>query len=93
MAGKLPREIFSENGFDINIIGLKRISQSADRWKASYKKDGIIGLDDSRKCASGRPRSMELSKEEIIERQETKIKLLESQVELLKKLDVTESLR
>jgi len=92
MAGKLPREIFSENGFDINIIGLKRIEQSADRWKALYKKDGIIGLDDSRKCASGRPRSRELSKEEIIERQEAKIKLLESQVELLKKLDVTERL-
>lgn len=53
---------------------------------------GIIGLDDSRKCASGRPLSRELSKEEIIERQEAKIKLLESQVELLKKLDVTERL-
>ncbi|MBC2459874.1 IS3 family transposase [Clostridium beijerinckii] len=92
MAGKLPREIFAENGFDINIIGLKRIEQSAARWKNLYEKDGIIGLDDSRKCASGRPRSRELSKEEIIERQEAKIKLLESQVELLKKLDTTERL-
>ena len=92
MAGKLPREIFAENGFDIDIIGLKRIEQSAARWKNLYEKDGIIGLDDSRKCASGRPRSRELSKEEIIERQEAKIKLLESQVELLKKLDTTERL-
>lgn len=92
MSGKLPREIFAENGFDINVIGLKRIEQSATRWKALYEKDGILGLDDSRKCASGRPRSRELSKEEIIERQESKIKLLESQVELLKKLDVTERL-
>ncbi|WP_270563293.1 IS3 family transposase [Clostridium beijerinckii] len=33
-----------------------------------------------------------MSKEEIIERQEAKIKLLESQVELLKKLDTTERL-
>ncbi|AQR92668.1 integrase core domain protein [Clostridium saccharobutylicum] len=41
---------------------------------------------------NGRPRSRELSKEEIIERQEAKIRLLESQVELLKKLDVTERL-
>ncbi|WP_271811342.1 IS3 family transposase [Clostridium beijerinckii] len=92
MSGKLPREIFAENGFDINVIGLKRIEQSAYRWKSLYDKDGILGLDDNRKCASGRPRSRELSKEEIIERQEAKIKLLESQVELLKKLDVTERL-
>ncbi|WP_241393920.1 IS3 family transposase [Clostridium beijerinckii] len=91
-SGKLPREIFAENGFDINIIGLKRIEQSAARWKTLYEKDGILGLDDSRKRTSGRPRSRELSKEEIIERQEAKIKLLESQVELLKKLDVTERL-
>ncbi|WP_270563296.1 HTH domain-containing protein [Clostridium beijerinckii] len=27
MGGKLPREIFAENGFDIDIIGLKRIEQ------------------------------------------------------------------
>lgn len=92
MSGKLPREIFAENGFDINVIGLKRIEQSAYRWKTLYEKDGILGLDDSRKYASGRPLSRELSKEEIIERQEAKIKLLESQVELLKKLDVTERL-
>lgn len=90
IAGKLPRQIFEENGFDINVIGLKRIEQSAYRWKVAYKKDGILGLEDTRKTASGRPRSTELSKEEIIERQEAKIKLLESQVDLLKKLDAKE---
>jgi putative transposase len=87
IAGKLPRQIFAENGFDINVIGLKRIVQSAYRWNVAYKKDGIIGLEDTRKTESGRPRSTELTKEEIIERQEAKIKLLEAQVELLKKLD------
>ena len=87
IAGKLPREIFFENGFDINIIGLKRIEQAAYRWNVAYKKDGIIGLEDTRKIASGRPRSTEPTKEEIIERQNAKIKLLEAQVELLKKLD------
>ncbi|MCB2291897.1 IS3 family transposase [Clostridium sp. CS001] len=90
MSGKLPRQIFAENGFDINVIGLKRIEQSAYRWKVSYKNNGIIGLEDTRKTASGRPRSTELSNEEIIERQEAKIKLLESQVDLLKKLDAKE---
>lgn len=31
MFAKLPRETFSENGFDINIIGLKRIEQASYR--------------------------------------------------------------
>ena len=58
--------------------------------ECSIQKDGIIGLEDTRKTASGRPRSTELTKEEIIERQDAKIKLLEAQVDLLKKLDAIE---
>ena len=90
MAGKLPRQIFEENGFDINIIGLKRIEQSANRWKKSYKKDGIIGLQDTRGITSDRLSTIDLTNEKIIERQEARIKLLEGQVELLKKLDAKE---
>ena len=90
ISGKLPKQIFEENGFDINIIGMKRIGYASQRWRTAYKRNGIIGLEDTRKTASGRPRSTELTKEEIIERQETKIKLLEAQVELLKKLDSKE---
>lgn len=90
LAGKLPRQIFEENGFDIDIIGIKRIETSSFRWRRAYEKDGLIGLSDTRKAASGRPLQRELSQAEIIERQEAKIKLLEGQVELLKKLEVTE---
>ena len=91
LAGKPARQIFEDNGFDINIIGLNRIEQASQRWRAAYKKDGILGLEDARKTESGRPRSTtELTKEEIIKRQETKINLLEAQVELLKKLDAKE---
>ena len=92
IAGKGPTQIFEENGFDIDILGIKRINQSSQRWRAAYKRDGIIGLNDTRKTSSGRPRSTELTKEEIIERQDAKIKLLEGQVELLKKLDAKERL-
>lgn len=84
LAGKLPRRIFEENGFDVNILGIMRIEQSACRWKKAYTTDGIIGLTDNRKVASGRPLKRELSTEEIIERQQAKIKLLEAQVSLLK---------
>lgn len=90
LAGKLPRHIFEENGFDVAVIGMKRIEQSAYRWKKAYEKDGSIGLTDSRKSNSGRPLIRELTSTEIIERQEARIKLLEGQVALLKKLEVTE---
>ncbi len=90
LMGKFPRQIFEENGFDINIIGQKRIEQSAYRWKKSYERDGLIGLTDMRKTASGRPLKRELTQEEIIKRQEAKIKLLEGQVDLLKKLEITD---
>ncbi|WP_075979991.1 IS3 family transposase [Bacillus massilinigeriensis] len=90
LAGKLPRTIFKESGFDVDVIGIKRMEQSAYRWKKAYEKNGLIGLTDSRKSASGRPLKRELTPSEVIERQEARIKLLEGQVELLKKLDTTE---
>ncbi|MGN8842488.1 IS3 family transposase [Niallia sp. HCP3S3_B10] len=90
LAGKLPRQIFGENGFDIEVIGLKRIEQSAHRWKKAYIKNGLIGLTDTRRSNSGRPLKRELTPAEVIERQEAKIKLLEGQVDLLKKLEATE---
>ncbi|MBK5240431.1 IS3 family transposase, partial [Clostridium sp.] len=92
MSGKLPRDIFKENGFDVEIIGMIRINQSAFRWKALYKANGIVRLTDTRKEFSGRPLVRKLTPQEIIERQEAKIKLLEAQVELLKKLDAKERL-
>ncbi|MBD0384899.1 IS3 family transposase [Paenibacillus sedimenti] len=92
MMGKTPREIFESNGFEVNVIGMKRVEQSADRWKKAYEQGGIIGLVDSRKESSGRPLRRELSQDEVIAKQEAKIRLLESQIELLKKLDTKERL-
>ena len=40
-------------GFDVDVIGMRRIEQSAHRWKKAYEKNGLIGLTDSRKAASG----------------------------------------
>ncbi|WP_420806816.1 hypothetical protein [Abyssisolibacter fermentans] len=31
LAGRLPRQIFEENGFNVNVLGVKRIEQSA--WR------------------------------------------------------------
>ncbi|MBT2723292.1 HTH domain-containing protein, partial [Bacillus sp. ISL-46] len=31
--GKLPRQIFEENGFDVDIIGIVRVQKAAYRWR------------------------------------------------------------
>ena len=88
--GVLPRKIFEDNGFDIEIIGLKRIEQSAARWREKYADMGVLGLKDSRKSNSGRPLLRELTTQEEIERLKAKISLLEIENEFLKKLDEIE---
>ena len=88
--GKPAREIFEEVGLKIEIIGLKRCEQATHRWMRSYRKDGLVGLCDTRKENLGRPSNVPLSKEKIIERQGSRIKLLEEQLEMLKKLDMSE---
>ena len=88
--GKLPREIFEEAGFNIEVMGMTRVNRAADRWKRAYKKQGITGLEDSRKYSSGRPLERELSLEEKYARLEAKTRLLEAENELLKKLDLLE---
>ena len=88
--GVLPRKIFEDNGFDIEIIGLKRIEQSAARWRKKYLDMGVLGLKDSRTSNSGRPLLRELTAQEEIERLKAKISLLEIENEFLKKLDEIE---
>jgi len=90
MSGRTPREIFEASGFDVEILGIKRVEQCADRWKKAYEKDGITGLADSRKEAALRPSQRSLSQEEMIAKQEAKIKLLEAQLAYVKKLDKNE---
>lgn len=89
-AGKTPRQIFKEYGFDEEIIGIKRIEQSAFRWRKAYEENGLIDLTDTRKSGSGRLIKRELTAAEVIERQAARIQLLEGQVDLLKKLEATE---
>lgn len=89
-AGKLPRQIFEEAGFDIEMIGMIRVQKSATRWRTAYRNQGVTGLEDTRKYSSGRPLERELSLEEKYARLEAKTRLLEAENELLKKLDLLE---
>lgn len=88
--GKFPREIFEEAGFDINILGKKRIMSSSDRWRKAYDKEGVLGLKDSRSEGLGRSRINELSLEEKNARLEAQITLLKAENELLKKIRMAE---
>jgi len=88
--GKLPSQIFEECGFDTEIVGLKRINSAADRWRAAYRKNGVNGLQDTRKMNSGRPSERELSLAEKYKRLEAQINLLKAENELLKKLEIME---
>jgi hypothetical protein len=88
--GKLPRVIFEECGFDIDVLGIERVRSSGKRWRAAYRKDGVLGLQDTRKSNSGRPSEKELSIEEKYERLKAQNNLLRAENELLKKLDMLE---
>ncbi|MED5019838.1 IS3 family transposase [Paenibacillus chibensis] len=84
--GKLPREIFEECGFDVTVIGIQRVESSGKRWRSSYQENGILGLQDTRSQASGRPLKRELTLEEKYARLEAQNNLLKAENELLKKI-------
>lgn len=88
--GKFPRDIFTEYGFDINIIGIERVHSSGKRWRAAYRKNGVVGLQDTRNENSGRPSEKELTQEEKYARLEAQNHLLKAENELLKKLEMME---
>jgi len=89
-SGKFPKAIFEEHGFDIDILGMERVDSASRRWRAAYKKNGIGGLNDTRKGNSGRPSDKELSIQEKYSRLQAQNNLLKAENELLKKIDMME---
>lgn len=88
--GKLPREIFIESGFDIHVLGIQRIHSSGKRWRSAFRRNGVSELQDTRKFNTGRPSETDLSLEQKYEKLQAKIKLLQAENELLKKLEMME---
>ena len=88
--GKTPRQIFQDAGFDIQVIGIKRIECASDRWRKSYKEKGVLGLDDKRALNSGRTLNRELTLEEILAKKDAEIEYLKAELELVKKLEINE---
>ncbi|GKU80001.1 HTH domain-containing protein [Paenibacillus sp. L3-i20] len=90
--GETPVEIFLKAGFDLSLIGHKKPKNSLKRWRDIYAKFGELGIqEDRRGKGSGGPRpTTDLSAEEELHRARAKIKLLEAEVDFLKKLEALE---
>lgn len=91
-SGKGPSQIFIENGFDLEMIGTKKAKESLSRWRRTYKLHGEEGFFEERrgKGSTGRPSTKGVSPEKKLEKAEARIKYLEAEIELLKKLEELE---
>lgn len=92
LAGKLPQLIFIEAGFDVDLIGREIPSRCLRRWRAIFTERGEEGLRSEQRGrkSTGRPLERELSVEEKLRRAEARVRYLEKENELLKKLDAIE---
>lgn len=92
LQGKGPSQIFVENGFDLTVIGAKKPKETLKRWRKTFDLYGEEGFWEERrgKGSTGRPSTQELSAEKQLEKAEARIKYLEAENELLKKLEALE---
>jgi len=90
--GKPPQLIFLEAGFDLDLIGHSTPKDRIKRWRAIYRWRGEDGLrkEQRGRGSTGRPAERELTAEEKLRRAEARIRYLEKENELLKKLDAIE---
>ena len=80
-SGKLPSQILTEMGFNCKVLGMTRIDGISKRTrKQSIRPEGF---KDTRSTESGRPRTKDLTQEELIERQKQEIEILKAKVEFL----------
>ena len=89
LEGKGPTYIFETAGLYKRILGKKRIEKSTKRWVEAYE-NGTLDVSATLKPKMIHTNAKGISDKEKIRRQEAKIKLLEAEVELLKKIDMRE---
>ena len=89
MNGKGPTLIFESVGLYKRMLGAKRIEKATSRWMKAYENGT---LDVSATLPNRHPvlKAKNITDKELIRRQEAKIKILELEVELLKKIDLKE---
>lgn len=91
--GKMPMQIFIDEGIKIDIIGKKIPNWCLKRWKKIYINHGEMHfLEDQRGKKSNKDKvdTKKHSLEEKVIKLETKISYLEAQIDFLKKLKALE---
>lgn len=79
--GQTRYEIFESHGLPVEVIGKKRIKKTTGNWIA--KSNSGIELSDENK---GRPRTRDLTKDEVIARQKAKIEMLQQENDFLRQI-------
>ncbi len=89
MNGKGPTLIFESVGLYKRMLGAKRIEKATSRWMKAYE-NGTLDVSATLPNRHPELKAKNITDKELIRRQEAKIKLLELEVELLKKIDLKE---
>ena len=85
MKGEKPGNIFREAGFDIKVLGSKRIERACARWRESFAS-GTLGLYKDRGTSLRREGKCAADKENVVTRAEdvaqvSRMSALEEQIE------------
>lgn len=84
--GMTSREIFRQAGFGIDTIGRNQPKECLQRWKKSFQKKGLKGLEDTRGRLGGRPKTKGLTEADTIKRLEAEVAYLKAENDFLARL-------
>ncbi len=79
--GRTRYEIFESHGFPVDVLGKSSIEHTTDNWIGKANKS--IALSDEKR---GRPRTRDLTKDEIIARQQAKIEILQQENDFFRQI-------
>ena len=79
--GQTRYEIFESHGLPVDVLGKPSIANTTKNWIKKANKS--IALSDEKK---GRPRTRELTKDELIARQQAKIEMLQQENDFLRQI-------
>ena len=80
--GQTRYEIFESHGLPVEVIGKERIKRTTANWIA--KSNSGVELSDEKR--GGRPRTRNLTKDEVIARQQAKIDMLQQENDFLRQI-------
>ena len=80
--GRTRYEIFESHGFPVDVLGKSSIEHATKNWIRKANKS--IALSDEKR--GGRPRTRDLTKDEIIARQQAKIEMLRQENDFLRQI-------